>query len=275
MEKDNGTKMFQIVTKLKGLKPKLKQLNHQYFADIPAAHGKAKMELDDCQKELHKCPLNAELQVREAAARTEFATIQDAYLSFLQQKAKILWLKDGDSNSAFYHNSIRARRSQNQILSIMDSNGVRVDNPHQISTLFLEYYNQILGSKMVNRKSVLEGVMRQGEKKHWPSVVWSRLNCPKHSFIFWLTILQRLKTKDRVKRYNPQIDSGCVLCNNSVEESVEHLFFDCSFTRECFELVKQWLGWRTSAKTVDRIVIWLGKTKCSKFKRAFFVTLSP
>ncbi|KAF4396395.1 hypothetical protein G4B88_019195 [Cannabis sativa] len=82
----------------------------------------------------------------------------------------------------------------------MDSNGVRVDNPHQISTLFLEYYNQILGSKMVNRKSVLEGVMRQGEKKHWPSVVWSRLNCPKHSFIFWLTILQRLKTKDRVKR---------------------------------------------------------------------------
>ncbi|KAF4368736.1 hypothetical protein G4B88_000993 [Cannabis sativa] len=76
------------------------------------------MELDDCQKELHKCPLNAELQ--------------------------------------------------------------------------------ILGSKMVNRKSVLEGVMRQGEKKHWPSVVWSRLNCPKHSFIFWLTILQRLKTKDRV-----------------------------------------------------------------------------
>ncbi|KAM6551894.1 hypothetical protein CsatB_001702 [Cannabis sativa] len=77
-----------------------------------------------------------------------------------------------------------------------------------------------------------------GVKKQWTSVVWSRLNCPKHSFILWLSMLQRLKTKNRMKVYRPEIDSCCHLCSSNEEESVDHLFFACSFSRECFDLVK-------------------------------------
>uniref|UniRef100_A0A803P5S5 DUF4283 domain-containing protein n=1 Tax=Cannabis sativa TaxID=3483 RepID=A0A803P5S5_CANSA len=129
LERDKGTKMFQIVTKLKGLKLLFKLLNKQRFAKLPIAHAKAKEELEECQKELHQNPMNIDLQSREVAVRKEFASIQNAYASFLQQKAKILWLKDGDSNAAFYHNSIR---------------------------------NQILGSKMPKRRSVMKRIIEQG-----------------------------------------------------------------------------------------------------------------
>ncbi|XP_060974179.1 uncharacterized protein LOC133039330 [Cannabis sativa] len=90
-EIDNGTKMYQVVSKLKGLKPLLKQLNKQFFFfDLPAANAKAKEDLDACQSKLHQNPLNNELQSIKVAARKEYATIQAAYISFLQQKAKLL-----------------------------------------------------------------------------------------------------------------------------------------------------------------------------------------
>uniref|UniRef100_A0A803P5S4 Reverse transcriptase domain-containing protein n=1 Tax=Cannabis sativa TaxID=3483 RepID=A0A803P5S4_CANSA len=109
-----------------------------------------------------------------------------------------------------------------------------------------------------------------GVKKQWTSVVWSRLNCPKHSFILWLSMLQRLKTKNRVKIYRPEIDSSCHLCSSNAEESVDHLFFASSFTRECFDLDKNWLGWKTSVQTVEKAVLWLGKARMSKLKRGVY-----
>uniref|UniRef100_A0A803PAH0 Reverse transcriptase zinc-binding domain-containing protein n=1 Tax=Cannabis sativa TaxID=3483 RepID=A0A803PAH0_CANSA len=50
-------------------------------------------------------------------------------------------------------------------------------------------------------------------KEHWPSIVWIRFNYPKHSFILWMAMLNRLKTKDRIARYNTAIDTHCLFCN--------------------------------------------------------------
>ncbi|XP_060960830.1 uncharacterized protein LOC133031363 [Cannabis sativa] len=83
-------------------------------------------------------------------------------------------------------------------------------------------------------------------------------------------MLQRLKTKNRVKIYRLEIDSSCHLCNSNVEESVDHLFFACSFTREFFDLVKNWLGWKTSVQTIEKAVLWLGKARMRKLKRGVY-----
>uniref|UniRef100_A0A803QGD9 Uncharacterized protein n=1 Tax=Cannabis sativa TaxID=3483 RepID=A0A803QGD9_CANSA len=132
---DHSLAVLTVFTSLPGGKKPFRYL--RMWSSHPEYNSLAKEELDVCQVRLHQNPLNPDLQNLEVAARVEFATVQAAYTYFLQQKAKLLWLKDGDTNSAFYHNSIHARRSQNQILSIMDSNGV--------TSLFLDYYNQILG----------------------------------------------------------------------------------------------------------------------------------
>ncbi|GKF03147.1 hypothetical protein Tco_0030070, partial [Tanacetum coccineum] len=43
---------------------------------------------------------------------------------FLKQKAKISWLKDGDSNTAYFHKSVKSRVSRSHIDVISNSDGI-------------------------------------------------------------------------------------------------------------------------------------------------------
>ncbi|XP_050207432.1 uncharacterized protein LOC126656852 [Mercurialis annua] len=46
----------------------------------------------------------------------------------------------------------------------------------------------------------------------WFKIVWGKNSIPKHSFILWLAIKNRLKTKDKLKRWGVTPDDHCVLC---------------------------------------------------------------
>ncbi|XP_060968460.1 uncharacterized protein LOC133036011 [Cannabis sativa] len=93
-QKFQGTKMYQIIAMFKALKPALKELNRCHFSDIQATDFKAKQDLDESQTQLQKDPLNSELQEQEATARKVYAEIHKNYCSFLQQKARMAWIKE-------------------------------------------------------------------------------------------------------------------------------------------------------------------------------------
>ncbi|XP_060969974.1 uncharacterized protein LOC133037150 [Cannabis sativa] len=61
---------------------------------------------------------------------------------------------------------------------------------------------------------------------HWSKQVWSRMNIPKHSSLLWLAMLDRLKTRQRLVKFQITTDAQCILCDAS-EETVSHLFFCC------------------------------------------------
>jgi len=48
-------------------------------------------------------------------------------------------------------------------------------------------------------------------------------------FFSWLLLNDRLNTRNMLRRCNKFLEEGynCVLCQNSMEETLEHLFFDC------------------------------------------------
>ncbi|XP_074318047.1 uncharacterized protein LOC141654831 [Silene latifolia] len=75
----------------------------------------------------------------------------------------------------------------------------------------------------------------------WWRICWNSMNVPKASFIYWAFMLKRLLTKDRLVRMGGGIDVTCDLCQ-TVNESHEHLFFDCPFSNRCSILLQQKLG---------------------------------
>uniref|UniRef100_A0A803QH19 Uncharacterized protein n=1 Tax=Cannabis sativa TaxID=3483 RepID=A0A803QH19_CANSA len=119
-----GTRMYQVVTKLKRLKNVFKEINKD--------------------------------------ARRKFSEVNKAYCSFLQQKAKVIWLNEGDANTRLFHQSLKQRRSQNRVFSIENKEGERVDNPEDVTKAFISFYEHLLGSKMGNRKLVKQQVVKQG-----------------------------------------------------------------------------------------------------------------
>lgn len=68
------------------------------------------------------------------------------------------------------------------------------------------------------------------EQVSWYNHVWFTQCVPKHAFILWLTIKNKLMTKYRIQTWSPIIDSRCSLCK-SEKKTRDHIFFQCQFAR--------------------------------------------
>ncbi|GFY91496.1 hypothetical protein Acr_07g0016920 [Actinidia rufa] len=90
----------------------------------------------------------------------------------------------------------------------------------------------------------------------WPKMVWSSCLMPKHSFILWLGLKDRLLTRDKIQEFSE--DKSCPLCTN-LDESVDHLFFQCNVAKQVWLCVKQWLGISRSMSTLKAAAKWIFK----------------
>uniref|UniRef100_A0A803QPV1 Reverse transcriptase domain-containing protein n=1 Tax=Cannabis sativa TaxID=3483 RepID=A0A803QPV1_CANSA len=160
----NGTKMYQVVTRLKAMKGVLKEINKQGFSELHVAEAKAKEELEVCQSKLQLEPHSLLLHQEELKARLHYLKVHSDLSSMLQQKAKVSWVKNGDDNTLIFHSSLRERRRQNKILSIEQLDGTRTEQPEQVTEAFISYYKMLLGSSMENRKKVISSVVNLGPK---------------------------------------------------------------------------------------------------------------
>ncbi|CAA7031764.1 unnamed protein product [Microthlaspi erraticum] len=64
----------------------------------------------------------------------------------------------------------------------------------------------------------------------WYNSVWFKNHIPKHAFIFWLTVQNRLVTRDRMRSWGLRVPEECLLCGSSIE-SRDHLFFRCTYSQ--------------------------------------------
>ncbi|XP_020262884.1 uncharacterized protein LOC109838865 [Asparagus officinalis] len=106
----HGYMMFKLHTKLKKLKPALKELNKKYFMDISEQVLRSKKELADIQR------------------------------------AKINWGIHGDKSSHFFHSVMKNKRHHNRIMTLYDRAGNRLTEMSDIVSEFLDFYKNLLGT---------------------------------------------------------------------------------------------------------------------------------
>ncbi|KAM6568714.1 hypothetical protein CsatB_016699 [Cannabis sativa] len=107
------------------------------------------------------------------------------------------------------------------------------------------------------------------DRTHWCNQVWSRLNHPKHSFILWMAVLDRLKTRDRLKRMQITDVEECCFCSSQPESKL-HLFFQCSKTSSLLQQMKDWIGWKAPAYDLNSLIRSISRSKRSKFQQQVF-----
>ncbi|XP_050217749.1 uncharacterized protein LOC126668603 [Mercurialis annua] len=95
-------------------------------------------------------------------------------------------------------------------------------------------------------------------KVSWWRLIWSPGLVPRHSFIVWLAIKKKLRTKDKLRRWGCVGNDICVLCGEETE-TIEHLFFSCQVSAIIFQKVLQ-------ACLINRnVLVW--RRECSWFSR--------
>lgn len=159
-----GTPMFKIVTKLKRLKLVLKMFNKQEFREIRRLDAEAKEKMYSVQQMLQQEPSNADIINQEKEVRAHFNQMHKAYLSFLDQKTKIQWIKAGDENTTMFHTALKKRMSLNRVLAIENGNGQWIDHKEEITKAFIDYYMDLLGTQMQGRSKVVRNIMELGPK---------------------------------------------------------------------------------------------------------------
>lgn len=99
--------MFVVVHKLKRVKVALKKLHQEYFSGISQRVKNAQSTLSDIQSSLALDPFNSELIAKENEAVKQYKQMSSADISLVAQRAKITWLNEIDSNSAYFHANIK------------------------------------------------------------------------------------------------------------------------------------------------------------------------
>ena len=104
----------------------------------------------------------------------------------------------------------------------------------------------------------------------WHRVVWEQWSLFKYSFILWLAILGKLRTRDRL-RFIP-LDPACVFCSHGVE-SHRHLFFACVWTGGLWAKIKSWLRISRRMFTLNSAIRGLSAQRCNMEYRMRRVSL--
>ncbi|KAL6525495.1 hypothetical protein OROHE_015802 [Orobanche hederae] len=102
-------------------------------------------------------------------------------------------------------------------------------------------------------------------------VPWAPLLCgpgkiPRHSFILWLAIQERLSTMD--KPWLRQVDGVCVLCGMDLETH-SHLFFQCPYSSRCLSIARRGVGFHWPHSEWSSGVLWASRRWRERNERRF------
>ncbi|XP_020266342.1 uncharacterized protein LOC109841815 [Asparagus officinalis] len=114
-----GYNMYKFYSKLKNLKPLLKELNKKNFMDISQQVQRAKAELWDVQEQLNSDLFNPVLISKEKFCISNYTKL----LEFMKSK-----------------------RHQNRVLSLYTENGTRLTDMSEITAEFVQYFKKLLGN---------------------------------------------------------------------------------------------------------------------------------
>ncbi|XP_035832054.1 uncharacterized protein LOC118481064 [Helianthus annuus] len=141
----SGVHQFRLVKKLRLLKHPLRSLLFKQ-GNLHKKVEALRSKLDDIQQSIDRDPNNVDLRVAEKETSRDLLEASLDEECFLKQKSKVDWLRAGDSNSAFFHSSLKIRNHCSRIDVIKDSDG----NPYEgdaVFQAFVNHYQKFFGTQ--------------------------------------------------------------------------------------------------------------------------------
>ncbi|GJV66513.1 RNA-directed DNA polymerase, eukaryota, reverse transcriptase zinc-binding domain protein [Tanacetum coccineum] len=141
----HGFYMFVLAKRLKNMKKHLRnmnRLNGNVFDKVKVLRE----ELKRVQNCLDKDPDCVHLREEEYVFCNAYKEAARDEEMILRQKTKIQWLKDGDQNSAYFHNSLKGRMFRSRIEVVYDSEGHKYEGDY-IAPKFVDHFSKFLGTE--------------------------------------------------------------------------------------------------------------------------------
>ncbi|XP_009798086.1 uncharacterized protein [Nicotiana sylvestris] len=161
MKISKGKPMLKVWYKLKHLKRDLKQLNNEEYNSVEPKIQAARNKLMNIQIGMAS-QTNDEVIALEKETKVELAKWLEVEESIMKQKARIKWLKVGDSNTTYFHACVKNRQARNHIGRLMDNTGKLLQSAKEVEEEILSFYKKLLGTAASTLPIVDLDVMQNG-----------------------------------------------------------------------------------------------------------------
>ncbi|KAL0291801.1 UNVERIFIED_CONTAM: Retrovirus-related Pol polyprotein from type-2 retrotransposable element R2DM [Sesamum radiatum] len=141
-----GTRMYAVVKKLKLLKPIFREMRRSK-GDLHDNVAAAAVFLAEAQSLQQQYLHNEDLSLLERCCRLIYLKAVQQEQSFLRQRAKLTWLKEGDMCSRVFFRKVKARRAIFKVYQIHSQDGVLLTDRQDISHEFVSFYERLLGGE--------------------------------------------------------------------------------------------------------------------------------
>ncbi|GJZ06340.1 RNA-directed DNA polymerase, eukaryota [Tanacetum coccineum] len=150
-DKFNG--MRNLMLKLRFMKAKIREWNHEIRINSKAEFHRLKKDLQVMDAELDNGKGSAEVVNKRMEVVNSLHRINKIHASELAQKAKIKWSVEGDENSQFFHGMLNKRRNQMSIRGIM-VDGTWIEKPDQVKGEFIKHFRNRFDKPLDNRITI-------------------------------------------------------------------------------------------------------------------------
>ena len=153
--KFNGSPIAQVQAKIKKCGDDLTRWNRVQFGNITRLLKKKtdqlkQAELDSTLGLGHDTVVSIRNEVNELLVKEE---------RMWKQRSRESWLKEGDSNTRYFHSRASHRKRRNSILAVRSDVGELITDPEQIGNQFTAYYQELFTAALLEDvDTVLDGI---------------------------------------------------------------------------------------------------------------------
>jgi len=143
--------MFLLHKILKHIKKKIKEWNQKEFGNIFTIKKIVETKILELNQDLIKNGFEKDKnnQVEKYPQEWEMLCKQEEI--FWKQKSRVLWLKEGERNTKFFHRSTIANRTHNRIFSIKEENGQIHQAHEEIEVVLIKHFWDIAKENFLGR----------------------------------------------------------------------------------------------------------------------------
>lgn len=118
-------------------------------------------------------------------------------------------------------------------------------------------------------KKVYDTLVGDQVRISWDKVVWNKLSLPKHIFIIWLAIQEKVAINSKTNSGISSSDS-CLLCAQHKEDH-HRLFFRCPFILACLLQLKNWMSCSSRFEDLHHLIRWTHNSTITKYQKQVFL----
>eukprot|EP00253_Pinus_taeda_P036244 PITA_36244 len=154
-------KMHTFKLKLKELKRNIKRWNKEEFGNIMEEKQRLEQEMEEIQQRIIIEGRSEESCKAEGILISKLEERRKQEEILWRQKSRTNWLREGERNTKFFHQTMVQHRQRNKILSIKNEAGERVIEQEGIEKVLVDYHKDILTEPQNNRAAAIENICKE------------------------------------------------------------------------------------------------------------------